>query len=66
MVEMVIVAGLLAGVIVAITGRNDAASNTAVTLPLILPTTEDLPCPWCGAATREDDVRCPSCHQRFG
>ncbi|HEX9855740.1 MAG TPA: hypothetical protein VGC47_10520 [Acidimicrobiia bacterium] len=26
----------------------------------------DLPCPWCNAATREDDPRCPSCGQRFG
>lgn len=26
----------------------------------------DLPCPWCHAATREDDERCPSCRQRFG
>lgn len=27
---------------------------------------DDLPCPWCGAATRESDTRCPSCQQRFG
>lgn len=27
---------------------------------------EDLPCPWCRAATSESDTRCPSCHQRFG
>lgn len=66
MVEMIIVAGLLAGVIVAITGRNEAPANTVVASPVIVPTTEDLPCPWCGAATREDDVRCPSCQQRFG
>ena len=26
----------------------------------------DLPCPWCRAATSEDDRRCPSCGQRFG
>ncbi len=26
----------------------------------------DLPCPWCGAYTREDDAACPSCGQRFG
>jgi hypothetical protein len=26
----------------------------------------DLPCPWCCAPTREDDRRCPSCHQPFG
>jgi hypothetical protein len=27
---------------------------------------DDLPCPWCSAATSERDSRCPSCHQRFG
>ena len=27
---------------------------------------DDLPCPWCNAATSERDNRCPSCHQRFG
>lgn len=27
---------------------------------------DDLPCPWCNAATSEGDTRCPSCHQRFG
>ncbi len=26
----------------------------------------DLPCPWCGAATTEDDPACPSCGRRFG
>lgn len=26
----------------------------------------DLPCPWCRAATREEDTRCPNCMQRFG
>lgn len=26
----------------------------------------DLPCPWCGAYTREEDAACPSCGQRFG
>ena len=27
---------------------------------------DDLPCPWCNAATSEADTRCPSCQQRFG
>ncbi len=26
----------------------------------------DLPCPWCGAATAENDDHCPGCHHRFG
>jgi hypothetical protein len=25
----------------------------------------DLPCPWCRAATDEDDEACPSCHHPF-
>lgn len=27
---------------------------------------EDLPCPWCFAATSERDVTCPACHRAFG
>lgn len=34
--------------------------------PEIALANEDLPCPWCRAATREDDPRCPSCGHRFG
>jgi hypothetical protein len=26
----------------------------------------DLPCPWCQAATREEDIACPSCREPFG
>jgi hypothetical protein len=26
----------------------------------------DLPCPWCTAATCEDDRHCPDCGQPFG
>lgn len=26
----------------------------------------DLPCPWCRAATRENDTACPSCRRAFG
>jgi uncharacterized Zn-finger protein len=26
----------------------------------------DLPCPWCGASTREVDARCPTCGRKFG
>ena len=26
----------------------------------------DLPCPWCRAATGEDDDTCPGCGQIFG
>ena len=29
-------------------------------------TASDLPCPWCGAATTEDDTRCPTCQRNFG
>lgn len=30
------------------------------------PIDPDLPCPWCKAATLEDDSDCPSCGRRFG
>lgn len=39
-------------------GRDDRRSHFA--------DTADLPCPWCRAATGENDQRCPSCGQRFG
>lgn len=26
----------------------------------------ELPCPWCGAETQEQDTACPSCHHPFG
>jgi hypothetical protein len=26
----------------------------------------DLPCPWCNAQTREEDLVCPGCQQPFG
>lgn len=26
----------------------------------------DLPCPWCQGATKETDLRCATCGQRFG
>jgi hypothetical protein len=37
--------------------------------PIVLlydPTSPDLPCPWCRAATHEDDVACTGCGRRFG
>lgn len=27
---------------------------------------QDLPCPWCYAATSESDTRCSGCGQHFG
>lgn len=30
------------------------------------PAGTDLPCPWCLAATHEDDPACPNCLQVFG
>ena len=29
-------------------------------------TSDDLPCPWCRAATSATDEHCPKCHMRFG
>jgi hypothetical protein len=66
MFELLVFAGLLAGVVVAFGGRDGARSDTAVITPVRRVPPVDLPCPWCGAETREDDAHCPSCHQPFG
>lgn len=66
MVELLVVAGLLAGIIVAVTGRNEPAGDTGVMVPVRPLPSDDLPCPWCGAETHEDDAFCPQCRQPFG
>ncbi len=49
---------------------RDAATNPPTFLgserTALLVIEPDLPCPWCGAATQEDDVQCPMCDQPFG
>ncbi len=66
MIEVLLAGGLLAAIIVAIGGRSEVASGTATIVPVSPVPADDLPCPWCGADTREDDAHCPSCRQRFG
>lgn len=44
-------------------GRH--AEETQLVL-LDVDATLDLPCPWCGAPTAEDDEECPGCRQQFG
>ena len=66
MFEILIAAGLLAGAIVAFGGRDDTVGDTAVIVPINHLPSDDLPCPWCGAETQEEDAYCPSCRQPFG
>ena len=77
MMELILASSVVAAMLLATTQRPDRSrepslfSRSPVTLPTL--TVEDmqmdfadLPCPWCNAATREDDKSCPSCGQRFG
>jgi|GEM_PF-2034228 len=81
MLEIVAAAALLAGVVMAVTRTGPAAAppplgvSVAVGGPGLehgsdrshgFDLSSDLPCPWCRAATTDDDIRCPSCGQRFG
>lgn len=68
MVEVLVASAFVAGGVIAAsrlgqpveTRRIDGKLSNGVWLG------DDLPCPWCGAATSELDTRCPDCHQRFG
>ena len=75
--ELVLATSVVAAMLLATTQRPERSRETSilgrdsVALPTL--TVEDfhieyadLPCPWCAAATREDDKSCPSCGQRFG
>jgi rubrerythrin len=68
MVDILTASALVAALVTVVTRRtapatqaSDGAGGAITLLPDI-----DLPCPWCGAQTREEDQRCPSCHQPFG
>lgn len=53
--------------VVAIGGRGLHGSSLATQYQVsLLDETSDLPCPWCRSQTREGDVHCGSCGQRFG
>ena len=65
MAEWLIVATFVTGAILAIRavgGRQLVGAD-----PAPKPHDEqDLPCPWCQAATSDTDTRCPGCGRRFG
>jgi hypothetical protein len=68
MFEVVVGGSLLAAGIAAVAARRPHHPTLAERVSTIAGDLDaiDLPCPWCLAATTEHDVRCPSCHQRFG
>jgi len=73
MVDILVAGALVAAGVTVATGRFSVPGARQLRLaPLasssdrLLAEDTDLPCPWCEAATGEDDRRCPSCHQPFG
>ena len=68
MVEVIVGGSLLAAGIAAVATRRSHHPTLSNGVGATAKDLEgsDLPCPWCLAATTEHDVRCPSCHQRFG
>ncbi|MFQ5966613.1 MAG: hypothetical protein ACE5MI_03260 [Acidimicrobiia bacterium] len=66
MAEWLIVATFITGAILAIRTVGGRALTMAIEAPVSEESTEDLPCPWCRAATSENDARCPGCGRRFG
>jgi hypothetical protein len=68
--DILVASGLVAAIVTVVTRPADKAWNVAAdrtdSPTVVLLAEPDLPCPWCRAATREDDIRCPSCNQRFG
>ena len=77
MMELILASSVVAAMLLATTQRPDRSREPSLfgLSPVTMPTLTvedlhldyaDLPCPWCSAATREDDKSCPSCGQRFG
>lgn len=70
MVDILVASGLIVALVAVVTRpepeNGTLSPNRPDAPPLLLVSDHDLPCPWCGAATSEDDARCPSCRQRFG
>lgn len=68
MLELLAAGLLFAVMVVLLTDRHPTLADTDQPLRLaVTPDRQsDLPCPWCGAATREEDNFCPGCGQRFG
>ena len=66
MVEVLVASAFVAGGVVAAArlGQSSGSLRSQTgNSPLF---SDDLPCPWCHAATIESDTRCPNCHQPFG
>lgn len=80
MLEILVASSLVAGLVLTTVRGQDrsrsvmssASLNTArvdlvrIASPEADGRTDDLPCPWCLAATGENDDRCPDCGQKFG
>ena len=69
MVDIVVATALVAAGVAAITRHSSHAPGPSSAQGDIRLTTRwaaDLPCLWCRSQTAEDDIRCPSCGQRFG
>jgi hypothetical protein len=69
MVELLVASAFVGAGVVAIARRSSTAADGFGREELRTSfevDAADLPCPWCQAATRETDRRCPSCGQRFG
>lgn len=67
MLEMALAAVFATVAVVAISGRS-FSTVIARAQPHFAASEDfvDLPCPWCGAQTREVDDHCAACGQRFG
>jgi hypothetical protein len=68
MVEVLVASAFLAGGVMAVArfGNSMRSGHLEPLAQTHGAFFDDLPCPWCQAATSENDVRCPSCHQKFG
>jgi len=67
MLEMAIAAVFVTVAVVAISGRG--INSTGMMTPqnyVLFEESSDLPCPWCRAQTREGDLNCAACGQKFG
>ena len=66
MVDILVAGALVAAGVTVVTRRFTPDVMSRPVSRTMLAVDSDLPCPWCHAATREDDSRCPSCRQPFG
>jgi len=66
MLEMALVGVFVTVALFAIGGKRLATDEPTAMVYAASDESSDLPCPWCGAQTREVDHHCPTCGQRFG